>query len=410
MRTLTLHILLLLVPLLVYAEWQTIEPMPTAREGVAVATLNGKIYVIGGKNQAGYTALGLVEIYDTERQEWTTGQSLIYPRFLAAAAAHDGKIFLFGGRNGSDLVQEIEMLDPDVGAWVYVDEMMPRREGLTATTRGDSILVIAGKMQMMYSSHTSVFDPVNMLWVDNNMGSCPQARAGHGAAMVDNEIHIIGGVYFGMLSNTSKLNGNAWSNELELPAPRGNTSSAAIDDNIFLIAGNTGTGVTNGVYRYSVTNNVWSDFEPITEPRENHGVVELNNVIYVIGGGREGVPQREFLSSVEIYDFNTGVSSPSKDRTELMTFEISNHPNPFSSQTSIFITSVNIQTLNQPVIIYNLLGQEVMRWNYPSWNGAQTVLQWNGIDSDGNLLPAGVYFIRIDAGEFNNTKKISIVR
>ena len=43
--------------------WRTLAPMPTARQEVAVAALQGKVYVIGGYDATG-TPSDLVEVYD----------------------------------------------------------------------------------------------------------------------------------------------------------------------------------------------------------------------------------------------------------------------------------------------------------------------------------------------------------
>jgi len=405
-----LHILIFILPLPAFAGWDFAASMLTPREGMTVVELDGKIYTIGGKDHPGYSALGIMEIYDPVRDEWSSGPSLIHSRFLAAGAAHDGKIFVFGGRNGNSILHSSEMYDPANGVWEDMGGiMMPRREGATAITRGDSILVIAGKMQMMYSTHTSVFDPVTYYW-DNSMGFCPNARAGHAAASIGNDIYLIGGVSFGMMSDVSILNGNSWMAGPTLPFTLGNTAAASIGENIYLAGGNTGSEVTNIVLEYSSSIGSWSNFNPITEPRENHGVIALDNVVYVIGGGRESLAGREFLGSVEVYDMNSSVAPPDDVRAGSMTFTISNYPNPFADHTNITITSELPRNAGQPVVIYNLLGREVMRWNRPVWNTGQTTLKWNGFDFSGNQLPSGVYFVRIDAKDINETRKISIVR
>ena len=410
MKNLILHILIFLLPLSAFSGWELTEPMPIPREGLAVVELEGKIYTIGGKNQPGYSALGTVEIYDPLRNEWSTGPSLVNPRFFAAAASYDGKIFVFGGRNGNNILHSSEMYDPENGAWEDIGNiMMPRREGATAITRGDSILVIAGKMQGTYSSHTSVFDPTNYYW-DNNMGACPNARAGHAAAAVGGSIYIIAGVSFGMMSDVSILNGNSWMTGSALPYALGNTAAASVGENIYLAGGNDGSEVTNSVLEYSSAEGIWSDFTPMTEPRENHGVIAVDNIIYVMGGGRESLAGREFLGSVEVYNLNSGIAPPVEIQKGLMTFTISNYPNPFSDHTNITITSELPRNVSQPVVIYNLLGREVRRWNHPFWNTNQTTLKWDGFDFRGNPLPSGVYFVRIDAKEINETRKISIVR
>ena len=409
MKKLISHILLMILPIAVFAQWQNIENMPTPREGLAVAELDGKIYAIGGKNQDGYTALDVVEIYDPNRQEWSVGPPMIYPRVFCAAAAYGGKIFVFGGRNSNNLVQSIEMYDPAAGFWVTVGNMMPRREGLTATTRGDSIFVIAGKMMMNYSNHTSIFDPVNMTW-QNNMGSCPFGRAGHGAALSDGNIYILGGVSYGMLSDVSTLDYGNWVTSLELPYPVGNTSAVSVGDSIFVIGGNTGSTATDEVLLYNSVSHQWTNFEPLLEYRESNASIVQNGFLYVLGGGYEGTSDREYLSSVEVYDFNSTYVSENGKNSSPEYYRMSNYPNPFSESTNISIEVQTAKVDNLPLIVYNMLGREVARWENPGWQSGSAVLRWDGFDLSGNPLPTGVYFLTIASDDLKQTQKISIIR
>jgi hypothetical protein len=45
--------------------WATRAPMPTARGGFGVGTINGKVYVVGGQLHNSATMTGTVEAYDT---------------------------------------------------------------------------------------------------------------------------------------------------------------------------------------------------------------------------------------------------------------------------------------------------------------------------------------------------------
>jgi N-acetylneuraminic acid mutarotase len=91
--------------------------MTQARDLLAAATVNGRIYVIGG-NAYGYvdggtSVLGLVEAYDPATRTWTRVASLSTPRFgLAAAVGSDGKIYVVGGNDGNGAVGTLEVLTP----------------------------------------------------------------------------------------------------------------------------------------------------------------------------------------------------------------------------------------------------------------------------------------------------------
>jgi hypothetical protein len=85
-----------------------------------------------------------------------------------------------------------------------------------------------------------------------------------------------------------------------------------------------------------------------------------------------------------------------------------NFPNPFNPITTIDFSipvSCHVQ-----LEVYNVLGQRVkllVDENRPS--GLNTVT-WDGTDSDGNPVPSGVYFYRMTAEEFNEVRKMLLIR
>ena len=82
--------------------WVTKEPMQQARSGLGVATVNGKIYAIGGTTTSGFAPsipgsavlgnrdiggfVGTNEEYDPETDTWTFKAFMPTPRILFATA------------------------------------------------------------------------------------------------------------------------------------------------------------------------------------------------------------------------------------------------------------------------------------------------------------------------------------
>jgi len=85
-----------------------------------------------------------------------------------------------------------------------------------------------------------------------------------------------------------------------------------------------------------------------------------------------------------------------------------NYPNPFNQQTAI---SYSVPVMSRVRIdIYNTLGQTVVvPLNEVKQPGEYRIV-WNGRDSRGNDLPTGVYFYRIQAGDFSDVKKMVLLR
>jgi len=409
MLSILLIIFLLAAPAIA-AEWEFVAPMPTAREGLAVAELEGIIYAIGGKNHSGFMAMDIVEVYNPVLDDWAPAPSLIHERMYAAAAAYDGKIFVFGGRNGMWMVNDVEMYDPAVGHWVEVTNMFSR-EGLSATTMGNFILVVGGKFnQWSYSPDVDVYNPVTYDW-QGNLPNYPFPRAGHGAVVVGDSLYIIGGVSYWMMNDVSLYNGSNWQNGPNLPFPLGNTGAAIIGAEIYVVGGNNGWISSNKVLKrsYNISGS-WIEIDSLNTARDYHGVVACGDKLYAIGGGYGMFDNRIYLASVEMLDLTVGVTPPPQIEPEQVYLSVSNYPNPFSQFTSIDIKFTASAAEMQPVVIYDILGREVMRWNAPLGLNGNVRLNWNGSDNLGRQLPSGVYFLQVNEERETVIRKISIVR
>ena len=80
-----------------------------------------------------------------------------------------------------------------------------------------------------------------------------------------------------------------------------------------------------------------------------------------------------------------------------------NYPNPFNPETKIWYSLPHSGDVN--LIIYNILGKEVARLvdgNMPA--GEHTVL-WNASN-----FASGIYFYRLQAGDFVQTRKMVLLK
>ena len=92
------------------------------------------------------------------------------------------------------------------------------------------------------------------------------------------------------------------------------------------------------------------------------------------------------------------------------TFALSdNYPNPFNPTTNISF-SIPMQ-LEVRINIYNIMGQLVANVTRAQLNAGTYNIQWNGTDQRGNMLPSGLYFYELEAGnEFRQIKKMTLVK
>lgn len=99
------------------AGWYTLAPMPTSRKALAAATIGARLYAIAGNRwitaSAPYTRV--VEAYDTAAQTWSQVTSIPSGRYGHAAVSVGGKIYVFGGRReaGDSTTGIVDVYTPD---------------------------------------------------------------------------------------------------------------------------------------------------------------------------------------------------------------------------------------------------------------------------------------------------------
>jgi N-acetylneuraminic acid mutarotase len=93
--------------------WISGASMPSSRTEVAVAEVNGKIYVVGGFGEERE-----LEIYDPSADRWSRGAAI--PRALhhAGAVGLGGKLYIVGGFvDGWTPTDEVHEYDPEGNLW-----------------------------------------------------------------------------------------------------------------------------------------------------------------------------------------------------------------------------------------------------------------------------------------------------
>ena len=85
-----------------------------------------------------------------------------------------------------------------------------------------------------------------------------------------------------------------------------------------------------------------------------------------------------------------------------------NAPNPFNPTTGI---SYDLpKASNVRMSIYNVLGQEVTTLMDAFQEAGSHSIVWNGTNNNGTAVASGMYFYRIEAGEFSKTMKMMMLK
>jgi hypothetical protein len=90
-----------------------------------------------------------------------------------------------------------------------------------------------------------------------------------------------------------------------------------------------------------------------------------------------------------------------------------NYPNPFNLTTSIQLQIPNSKSkspAHTTLAVYNILGQEVRVLVDEVKEAGYYSVTWDGRDGSGHEMASGVYFYRLTAGEFRDTKRMMLVK
>jgi hypothetical protein len=85
-----------------------------------------------------------------------------------------------------------------------------------------------------------------------------------------------------------------------------------------------------------------------------------------------------------------------------------NFPNPFNPETDIryqIPESGNVQ-----LVIYNVLGQKICTLVDGQREAGSYTVRWFGTDQSGRSLGSGIYFYRLQAGDFSETRKMVLMK
>lgn len=298
--------------------WTPVAPVPTPRSTLAAASMNSKVYAIGGAD-ANFNALNTVEIYDPSANGWTSASSATPPASLPtsarglAAVGLNGKVYVVGGVDtSSNILSTLQIYDPSTNTWVTGAAMPTARSGLATAMVGGKIYAVGGSSASGPLGTLEVYDPSTNAWSPG--AAMPTARYGLAAVAANGKIFVIGGqaVIAGNFVAVNSLeiydpSTNTWSTGATMPTARYLLAADSVNGEIYAIGGFSTSSALNTVEAYDPPTNTWSTVATMPTARYGPGATDVNGVIYTIGGvGLSSTPTRaaeQFSPPVTIYTF-----------------------------------------------------------------------------------------------------------
>jgi N-acetylneuraminic acid mutarotase len=291
--------------------WTPLSSIPTARRGLGVAVVDGKINAIGGQNDWISPYLDTNEMYDPAKDTWTSKTPMPTPRRNFAIAVYKNKIYCISGESDynpegvSPIYTDVnEVYDPATDTWETKASIPTPRHGTCANVVDGKIYVIGGAEATPYpgyvtSGKNEVYDPETDTWTQKTSIPTPVNRAA--SAVVDGRIYVLGGragwipAGYYDFNQVYDVKNDAWSTAAPVPvgvdaAAAGATMGEYAPRRIYVFGGFTEASYTpqNLTQVYDPENNVWSSGTEMPTPHANFGVAVVNDELYAISGSKEG--------------------------------------------------------------------------------------------------------------------------
>ena len=391
-------------------EWYTGIPLNTARQGAASVTYGQYIYVFGGKT-LNNTILNTVERFNVNTQQWEYQASFNTPRMGAAAIVFGDSIFLTGGRDqlSGDALKEVEVYDLAQNEWHGAQDMRENREGHTLAFFNNQIYAIGGqKNQYSLEEKIEYYDRQEDDWKQAPF-NIASPRVAFFSGVLNDTFYMCGGFYFGPIDSSfikPPLTLN-WLTGPTMFTPRGNGASALLGDSLFMIGGETQSGITDIVEIYNIYNWQITPGQNLPTARKGMTAVTLNNKIYVIGGVTAqsgGQP----TALVEVYEEPTGISPSINPDLIIHSPYLVGYPNPFNGRIKLKFEIPKSSYIN--LTIFDIGGRIVNKLlNENLFKGTHSV-NWNGEDLQNRQVSSGIYFAILKGDGFYQKFKIFYVK
>lgn len=227
--------------------WNTVQSMPHLRYRFYSAAVDGKIYVFGGSGWTSGTGVDVSTTVDVYTPLTDTWETLVKPMPSArndlSGAVVNGKIYLIGGQP----TLTIDEYDPINDSWVTKSASGTGRQSFTVSVSGNDIYIIGGWSDNLGTVLGSVdqYDPLNDVMTEVSI--MPTSVQGATSSPMGGVIYVFGGSTSGSnnaIADSYQYNPstNSWLKGTSMPTARYSLGSEAIGEQIFVVGGEEAVG------------------------------------------------------------------------------------------------------------------------------------------------------------------------
>lgn len=252
------------------------------------------IYIFGGarrETSSGWNPadciFDTVAKFDIFRREWFEIAPMKIGRIQPGVATLGGKIFVVGGERGSQILANGEVYDPQNNTWNSVSPMIVPRCEFGLCSLGGTLLAVGGWIGVDIGGSMECYDPVKDTWTE--VGEMPEPRFSMGVVSFEGLIYIVGGCTTSSRHLADLISYNPITREWTYLAPmqtaRCQLGVAILDRNLYVVGGNDrNQEVLRSIERYSFDEDKWESVTPMLVNRASPAVAAADGLLYVAGG------------------------------------------------------------------------------------------------------------------------------
>ncbi|MBX7047395.1 MAG: T9SS type A sorting domain-containing protein [Ignavibacteria bacterium] len=398
--------------------------------GNASATLGDTLYIAGGSVNAGTVtnpaASTTVVRYAINSGNWSAGRNLPTAKVGGDLVKCGNALYYMGGGSATLTGAADNLIykyDPAAG-WTSCANIPTPVTGNVAESWGDSVVFCIMGGWSTYYRGIQIYRPASNTW-DRASDSLPATfgRRTFAGGISGNKILVASG-YSGSFRKdfwigTIGANANtiSWVQKADMPM-RGTNSRPgghAVNGRFYVVLGETTPGqvAQDSIQVYNIADSSWLPV-PLTGRGANSasnywGLISssiINNKVKIwIPGGfypTTVTTSKLICLTDSLGCITTGTGSQNAIVPEAYNLS-QNYPNPFNPATRI-VYAIPKQGLIK-MKVYDILGKEVLTLVNEFKNAGEYY-----IDFDGRNLSSGIYFYKLEAGDFISTKKMILVK
>ncbi len=280
--------------------WSMAAPLPQGRSELQAATVDDRIYAVGGgwtetkdgKQTERYTD-GFVTEYDPKTDRWRERARSPEGRTHEGIAVLGGKIYVAGGFAGGRHTLPsagVYSYDPASDHWQSLAPLSWLRGSVALAAVNGRIHAIGGRImgeETTVATH-EVYDPATNTW--HSAAPLPTARDHDGVFVVDGKIHVVGGRTGEATSNVGLHDiydpvADTWSSAAPMLTPRSSGAYASYHGMLFFAGGECRDGKTyDEVEAYDTKSNRWLRFPALPAGRHGFAAAAAGDKLLFIGG------------------------------------------------------------------------------------------------------------------------------